>query len=420
MHLARLSSGAPLLPYLQLLHLGESSERCEDLRLLVSTTLSELYLCCSFNTRPGSEHVFPSALQDILTNTPSLTYLQLIDFDSRLLTMVAPELLYRLKELEVGARRSMDCGQVPHHGFPDVQSLRIMSTLPKLERLTVDLNFSLAPAFYGFCSLTSLKITDFNHNAAYFLTMCSSPHLRELHLDFWVRESWTGLRTVCSVVAHRAPELRSLTLSFEGLQESEWSPEHTLDAFSSLFALRHLSEVQIRANEGTFEFSDSILAAFAEVWPALARLDICCHPLPIDADDPDLILDFPALAAPPLEPEPEFQSVTLRVLDAFAQHCSGLRTLRLPYLYLAAPGENSHPAQRPDHPLRELLICRCDIADGARVNDLAQAVENMFPHIHVGDSLKESLCYQTPSSSTSGWRDILLAVEERRKERSVA
>ncbi|OJT06490.1 hypothetical protein TRAPUB_2649 [Trametes pubescens] len=416
-HLARLSHGASLLSSLQTLHWGEVSERCEDLRLLVSRTLIELDLRCTWNTSPGSEHVFASALQDILVNTPTLTYLVLMDFDSRLLTMVAPESLFRRKELEVRVQRShqlMDLRKVPQYGFPAVESLRIISTLPVLEQLTVDLNLSLAPAFHRFRSLTSPKVTDFNHNAAYFLAMCSSPHLREVHLDFWVHQHWIGLRTVCSAVARQAPEQLSLTLSFEDLDESDWSPEHTLDALSPLFGLRHLSDVQICSNEGAFQFTDPILAAFAKTWPALARLDICCHPLPVDDDDDDMF-DLP----PPPSPEPELRSVTLRALAAFAQHCPNLQTLRLPHLYAAAPGDDLHSTRPSDHPFSELLICRGSVADGAHVKDLARAVEGLFPYLDGGVPLKESSCYQTPCPN-SGWQDVLLAVEDCRRERTVA
>lgn len=428
LHLARLSHGAPLLPSLQILHFWDLSERCEDLRLLVSPSLSELSLQCTWNTNPGSEHVFPRALQDILTKTPTITYLELQDFDGHLLTMVTSESLHRMKELVVGVQRSHRLDvfrKVPNYGFPDVNSLRVMSTLPALQRLTVDLNFGSAPVFHGFRSLTALKFVDFNHNAADFLTMCSSPYLRKLDLNFWRGELSAGLQTTCSAIARRVPELRSLTFNFEaGLDDTDWTPEHTLEAFSPLFGLRHLSHVRIFAMKGTFQLSDYVLATFAEAWPALVRLDICCHPFSLDDFEipglpPAVGLGFPALAAPvPPPPVPELQLVTLRALAAFAQHCPGLRTLRLPHLYAAAPGDDLPSARRPNHPLRELSICRGSVADDAHIKDLARAVESMFPHIDVRGSLKKSSCFQTPrSNSTSGWRGVLLAVEDCSRER---
>lgn len=152
-------------------------------------------------------------------------------------------------------------------------------------------------------------------------------------------------------------------------------------------------------------FSDSVLATFAEAWPALVSLNLCCH-----TDRMTAWLD------PPGEPEPDSQAVTLRALEKFARHCKSLETLRLPHLYVS-PTDVVDPSAPLGQRLRALGICKASVAD---VGACALAIGSLFPHIQTQASMDETLCINSFTASLSGWSDVLLAVESIRAEEAAA
>lgn len=413
-HLGRLLAGTPLLPSLRELVWGPI-RTCEDLGLLASLSLSYLSLHGTWSTEQGSDDVIVVALQDVLTKTPALTSLRLTDFGSDLLALLPPDQLSRLEDVHIGVhdleRLARKPWQSPDYGFPNADSLRVLSTLPALKNLQIDFK-SQRPGldFEGFRTLRKLRVTDYGGDVLALLATLSSPDLCELTVVFSSATfnptfTWVDVYPLCWTIAQRSPRLESITLLFMSLRNVARSPEATLDALRPLLDLRCLKMLRFWSMKEAVEFSDSVLGAFAEAWPALVSLSLCCHT--------DRMM---SLVDPPGEPEPDSQAVTLRALEKFAKHCKSLETLRLPHLYVS-PTDVVDPSAPLGLRLHALGICKANVAD---VGACALAIGFLFPHIQTQASMDQTLCVNSFAASLSGWRDVLLAVESMRGEEAMA
>lgn len=232
--------------------------------------------------------------------------------------------------------------------------------------------------FVGFGSLITMHIIDAGYgDTTWFLERCSSPHLRELVIDFkdlyFQRFEWEDMHPVCTAIAGHTPELRYLGLVFGCFGKlPEQTPDMLLTAAHPLFALRNLTKLSLSLGYGEIIMSDAVLEAFAEAWPALVSLEICFH-------------KFRPHTSPRLHPA----DVTLRSFHVLSRNCPQLRVLHIPHLYV--PLEDCHEDANLDgaehsrgHPvLWKVVVCRAFIVDA---HACALALHSIFPHLDIGQS----------------------------------
>ncbi|KAL1938485.1 hypothetical protein VTO73DRAFT_11508 [Trametes versicolor] len=314
----------------------------------------------------------------MLTNAPGLTDLTPISCSGDLLANIAPEALLQLRTLSVQVDQASD--MAPEDWYPSADTLRVLSALPVLERLVVELGADRYDVeFVGFRSLTALTIIDCGAgDATWFLEKCPSPRLHTLTIDFtnlYVNLlRWEDLHPLCSVIAQSAPELHDLNVSFRYFDERpERSPDILLTATHPLFALRHLTHLSLCFDYGEIVLSDAALESFARAWPALVDLSICFRVL--RHSDPN---------APPAYPA----AVTLRSFRAFAIHCPNLQSLHIPHLYITVEDYTDdtdwvRSGCPQDHQLLKLAVCRAIVSD---VRWCAGALSRIFPHLDVDGS----------------------------------
>ncbi|EIW54378.1 uncharacterized protein TRAVEDRAFT_23469 [Trametes versicolor FP-101664 SS1] len=414
-HLGRLLAGAPLLPSLRDL-VWEPMRTYEDFTLLVSPSLRNLSLRCTWSAQSGSETTPVDPLREALNKTHVLTSLRITDFDSNLLALFTSEELIGLEDVQIRVqaldRLARTPMQAPAYGYPNAASLRVLSTLPALKRLQIDFRSPGAGFdFQGFRALRNLRMTDCGGDVLALLGTFRSPELRQLVLifssgPFTPAFSWREMHSLCSTIARHSPRLEHLTLMFMTIRHVERASEATLAAVRPLLDLHDLKEVRLWSGKEAIGFSDAVLTAFAEAWPVLLSLSLCCH-----TDRTFTLFD------PPSEGDPDPHAVTLRALAAFAQHCKSLDNLRLPLLYVPA-GDIADPPATLGHPLRSLGICRARIADARAC---AVVVGRMFPGLEVGPSRDDTtFCINSFAPGTSEWLDVLPALESIRGEEEAA
>ncbi|KAL1940717.1 hypothetical protein VTO73DRAFT_7758 [Trametes versicolor] len=293
-------------------------------------------------------------------STSGRRYREMVRLRERdLLTRFSPEAIQQLKTLQVEVE---EVGDVAMDWYPSPDALRVAANLPALEHLLVETNTGPHLDFTGFHSLLTLQIIDCGRgdDTTWLLARCSSPHLRELTIDFtnlYDCFNWGDVHTLCSTIAQSAPQLRCLdfTPGILDLPEAPDNSEHAADILLTvvhpLFALRQLTVLTICFDLSEISLSDAVLEVFAKAWPMLVRLTICfIKILHIDPDSPHL---YPA-------------NITLRSLDTFSERCPQLQGLHIPHIYVpprmdcdtAGGGE-----QLQGRCLKELVICRAAIGN---------------------------------------------------------
>ncbi|OJT06486.1 hypothetical protein TRAPUB_2645 [Trametes pubescens] len=171
-----------LFPSLRTLSRWQPTESCEDLRLLASPSLRSVTLRYVFTNMDGEGNC-SLAVQYMLINTPTLTDLTLISCSGDLLADIAPEALLQLRTLSIEVDQASD--MAPEEWYPSSDALRVLSALPALESLVVELGVDRYDLeFGGFQSLTALTIIDCGcGDTTWFLGKCSSPRLHTLAID---------------------------------------------------------------------------------------------------------------------------------------------------------------------------------------------------------------------------------------------
>lgn len=418
-YLARLCGDAcPLLPSLRRIVEWQPTPGYDDLRLLASPQLQSLSLYNVGIWDPHGEEIRSLALtmQHMFANAPGLTELRLNSCKRDLLTRFPPEAIQQLKTLQVEVE---EVGDVAMDWYPSPDALRVAANLPALEHLLVETNTGPHLDFTGFHSLLTLQIIDCGRgdDTTWLLARCSSPHLRELTIDFtnlYDFFNWEDVHTLCSTIAQSAPQLRCLdfTPGILDLPEAPDNSEHAADILLTvvhpLFALRQLTVLTICFDLSEISLSDAVLEAFAEAWPMLVRLTICfIKILHIDPEAPHL---YPA-------------NITLRSLGTFSECCPQLQVLHIPHIYVpprmdcdtAGGGE-----QLQGRCLKELVICRAAIGD---VQRCAQVIRRVFPRLDAAKSRTSFLrshngqCLNPESVERDGpcnkaWLGVLGALQE--------
>ncbi|OJT06471.1 hypothetical protein TRAPUB_2675 [Trametes pubescens] len=407
-YLARLlGDHGPLFPSLRTVSGWQPTTSCEDLRLLACPLLQSVAIYHAF-TDQGWAGSCPLAVQDVLINAPGLTDLKLVSCSDDFFTHITPEALAQLRSLWFEVDQPTDCA--PREWYPNAAALRVLSALPALEHLRVELALDYNDTeFMGFGSLITLCILDSGcGDATWFLERCSSPRLRELTIDltnlYFQEFEWEDMHPLCVAIAGHTPQLRELQIFFGFFGEMpEQIPDMLLTAAHPLFALRHLTTLSLWLSYGEFILSDSVLEAFAEAWPALVSLEICFSTF--------------RPYTPGGLPRPHPASVTLRSFHALSRHCPHLQVLHIPHLYV--PPEDCYGSvnvdgaeHSPGHQLWKMAICRAFIVDA---HACAQVLHHIFPHLDVGHSraayLRSHDACQEDHFFRTAWLNTLDALE---------
>lgn len=408
-HLARLLGGTgPLFPSLRTVCVAQSSQTCEDLRLLSSPSLQFVCLYHAFYGE-GWKGDCLLAIKDMLINAPKLIEIELVSCSDDFFTHIPPEALARLRYLRFEVDQPTD--MAPREWYPNAAALRVLSALPALEHLRVELALDYNDTeFVGFGSLITLHIVDAGYgDATWFLERCSSPHLRELTIDFtdlyFCPFEWEDMHPLCTAIAGHTPGLRYLGMVFGYFGEMpEQTPDMLLAAAHPLFALRNLTTLSLWLGYGEIILSDAVLEAFAEAWPALVKLVICHHKF------------RPHTPGGPPRPHPA--SVTLRSFHALSRKCPQLEVLHLPHLYV--PPEDCYGSvnldgteHSSDRQLWKLAVCRAFIMDA---HACALALHAIFPHLNISQSRAAYLrshdgCPEEDDFFRTAWLDTLNAIE---------
>ncbi len=373
-HLARLCSNTgPLFSSLQKVVGWLRTRTCEDLRLLASPSLRLLDIYDDSNIDLQGDS-WPLAVQHMFTIAPGLTNLRLYTCPSGDLfaRIKAPSAFHQLRTLEIDVEEV----PAPKTWYPTVGALQVLSTLPALEHLVLQLRVDDHNlTFVGFHSLVTLEITDCgiltSGDATWFLARCASPRLQRLTLctnpcrDF----EYTSMYPLCFTIARSAPQLRCLDLDFLDFLDAQ-PPITLLTVVHPLFALRHLTTLNFRIEHGHAQISDEVLEAFAEAWPSLVSLTICLRDLPENTT-----------GAARLYPT----TTTLRALRAISRRCPQLQVLHIPHLHVLPEdcNDTGDYESSSGHRLRELAVCRVIIVD---MRACALALRRIFPYLLTADS----------------------------------
>ena len=385
-YLAQISEGRSLFPHLQDLHwfIEESSNTA--LLLVVPSSLQRLSICYGGCSTGSREWTFSQSMlfRNVFKAAPNLTQLAIHDTDDALF----PACLSN-----IGVLRNLRTMFLEQDGCVNLSVLHTLSSMESLEELSIGVDSIDGIDFAGFPAVKKLNVVStppLGPSSRVFHAL-SSPHLRELKFCDRSDEADTdNLLTTSTTIVGRFPSMADLSLTLS-------SPFRVRDGGASLeTALAPLFPLPMAKFSLDIEcslaapLSGVFFTALAKSWPNLLELSVVAVQHGVGG--------------------PSSSPITAHTLLALARGCPQLRTLRLPSMTCAQPGETGGYTVL-QHPLHTLAVdALFGVRDRAAVVgedeyvECALLLDKLFPELDTRSSPISGVLL------TNAWKRVLSSV----------
>lgn len=394
----------PMLPHIRKLRWSPGSPQyASELPLLVGPFLTSLeidykkYLRVKFPPDPWWDLSFRMLLSSALSIATQLKHFSLRAKDARLSSVFVEKF------------KAITSFHVDTPDFPvSSETLRVLSSLPHLERLELYGIPSHTAIGRGFLSLRELELHTMPSHNGFFDAFSSN--LRNLLIDNYPSTHAQEFESSCHTWARCFPSLERLECDTEGIHEDDPdAPPATLSAFiTPLLALSSITVFRLTSHPHGFSVNDADAAALARWWPRIVELVLYTR----GVNDVS-------------EEEPLHEMVTSAALVTLARACPELRILALPGLCVAE--DELSPTKISEvpllaHGLEKLDLGRVIVADASMC---ALLLDRIFPQLDVSEEEYLGPALQRLDDVSQEWLPVKLALaafrlasrqnEERRK-----